>query len=267
MNRTALIPTPRWRNFGIVAHVDAGKTTLTERVLWKAGVIHRPGEVHDGTTTTDHGDIERERGITIGAAAVRCAWTPDGGHPHRLTLIDTPGHIDFAIEVERSLRVLDGAVFVLCAVGGVQPQSETVWRQAQRHGVPAVAFVNKMDREGADFERVLGELRERLGATPTPVALPLGAGADFAGVVDLIGRAVWTCPDGQTAVCRPWQAAETDRWSRAREALVAAVADFDEPVMAAYVAGDDVDAEDSRVPFERARWPDASDRVCFDEAN
>ncbi|MEW6383234.1 MAG: GTP-binding protein, partial [Pseudomonadota bacterium] len=139
----------RRRNLGIIAHIDAGKTTLTERLLWKSGEIHRVGEVHDGNATTDFSAIERERGITIGAAAVQAQWAPRDLPPHRLTLIDTPGHIDFAIEVERSLRVLDGAVAVFSAVDGVQPQSETVWRQARRHRVPLIAFVNKMDRVGA----------------------------------------------------------------------------------------------------------------------
>jgi elongation factor G len=181
----------RWRNLGIIAHVDAGKTTLTERLLWASGAIHRIGEVHDGAATTDFDEIEQRRGITIGAAAVRIDWTRhDIGH--RLTLIDTPGHIDFAIEVERSLRVLDGAVAVFSAVDGVQPQSETVWRQAQRHRVPLLAYVNKMDRPGASFARVLAQMRDKLDATPLPIGFPLGEEAAFEGWVDLVDRVVVT---------------------------------------------------------------------------
>ena len=169
----------RWRNLGIIAHVDAGKTTLTERLLYASGAIHRIGEVHDGAATTDFSEIERRRGITVGAAAVRLDWAPQGEATHRLTLIDTPGHIDFAIEVERSLRVLDGAVAVFSAVDGVQPQSETVWRQAERHGVPRIAFVNKMDRPGADFARVLAQLRDKLGVEAWALGIPLGEPGTF----------------------------------------------------------------------------------------
>ncbi|WP_312786888.1 GTP-binding protein, partial [Stenotrophomonas indicatrix] len=176
----------RLRNLGIIAHIDAGKTTLTERLLWKTGEIHRVGEVHDGNATTDFSAIERERGITIGAAAVHAQWAPRDLPLHQLTLIDTPGHIDFAIEVERSLRVLDGAVAVFSAVDGVQPQSETVWRQARRHGVPLIAFVNKMDRIGASFERVLEQLQDKLRARPWALGVPLGSEGDFHGWVDLV---------------------------------------------------------------------------------
>jgi elongation factor G len=241
MNARHIIPPTRWRNLGIIAHVDAGKTTLTERLLWKTGAIHRTGEVHDGATTTDHMDLERERGITIGAAAVQCAWTPAGGKPHRLTLIDTPGHIDFAIEVERSLRVLDGAVAVFSAVAGVQPQSETVWRQARRHGVPLIAFVNKMDRPGADFDAVVAQMRERLGANPWIVARPLWEDEQMSGLVDLVGESVWSWPDG-TSTARPFTPAETDRYATERNALVAAVAEHDDELMAAYVSDLPVDA-------------------------
>ncbi|WP_330294673.1 elongation factor G [Streptomyces sp. NBC_00503] len=169
------------RNLGILAHVDAGKTTITERVLFATGAIHKRGEVHDGTTVTDFDAQERDRGITIFAAAVSCTW---GGH--RVNLIDTPGHVDFSDEVERSLRVLDGAVAVFDAVAGVEPQSETVWRQADRHGVPRIAFVNKLDRAGADLDTAVASLRERLGAVPLVVQLPIGAQDSFRGVVDLL---------------------------------------------------------------------------------
>ncbi|MFD9700241.1 elongation factor G [Lentzea sp. NPDC059081] len=178
------------RNLGILAHVDAGKTTLTERVLFATGATHKRGEVHDGTTVTDFDPQERDRGITIFAAAVSCTW--DG---HRINLIDTPGHVDFSDEVERSLRVLDGAVAVFDGVAGVEPQSESVWRQADRHGVPRIAFVNKLDRAGADFDRAVESLRTRLGTVPLVVQLPIGAEAGFTGVVDLVGMRALTWTD------------------------------------------------------------------------
>ncbi|MBQ4325387.1 MAG: GTP-binding protein, partial [Mailhella sp.] len=169
------------RNLGIIAHIDAGKTTLSERILFYTSKIHRMGEVHDGTATMDFMPEEQERGITIAAAASTCHWKD-----WTLNLIDTPGHVDFTIEVERSLRVLDGAVGVFCAVGGVEPQSETVWRQSESFGVPKLAFINKMDRVGADFAAVVDALRERLGATPAALTIPLGEGPDFYGVADVI---------------------------------------------------------------------------------
>jgi len=181
-------PIERYRNIGIMAHIDAGKTTTTERVLYYTGVSHKIGEVHDGAATMDWMEQEQERGITITSAATTCFWSGMGRQfeQHRINIIDTPGHVDFTIEVERSLRVLDGAVFVLCAVGGVEPQSETVWRQANKYHVPRMAFVNKMDRMGADFFRVVGQLEERLGATAVPVQVPIGAEETFSGVIDLI---------------------------------------------------------------------------------
>ena len=169
------------RNIGIVAHIDAGKTTTTERILFYTGKIHKHGDVHDGNTTTDFMVQERERGITIQSAAISCEWKGCS-----INIIDTPGHVDFTMEVERSLRVLDGAVCVFCAVGGVQPQSETVWRQADRYNVPRLAFVNKMDRMGADFQRVVDELRGKLKAEACPVEIPIGREESFSGVVDLI---------------------------------------------------------------------------------
>ena len=181
-------PIERYRNFGIMAHIDAGKTTTTERILFYTGVNHKIGEVHDGAATMDWMEQEQERGITITSAATTCFWTGmDRSLPqHRFNIIDTPGHVDFTIEVERSLRVLDGAVFVLCAVGGVQPQSETVWRQANKYGVPRLAFVNKMDRTGADFDKVVGQLKSRLGANPVPMQVPIGSEENFEGVIDLV---------------------------------------------------------------------------------
>lgn len=181
-------PIDRYRNIGIMAHIDAGKTTTTERVLYYTGVSHKIGEVHDGAATMDWMEQEQERGITITSAATTCFWKGMAGNypEHRINIIDTPGHVDFTIEVERSLRVLDGAVFVLCAVGGVEPQSETVWRQANRYGVPRMAFVNKMDRMGANFFRVVEQLKDRLGANAVPIQVPIGAEEGFEGVVDLI---------------------------------------------------------------------------------
>src|SRR5690606_32771104 len=171
-----------------MAHIDAGKTTTSERILFYTGVNHKLGEVHDGAATMDWMEQEQERGITIQSAATTCFWQgmDKSFQQHRFNIIDTPGHVDFTIEVERSLRVLDGAVFVLCAVGGVQPQSETVWRQANKYNVPRLAFVNKMDRTGANFKKVVGQLKSRLGANPVPMQVPIGAEDNFEGVIDLI---------------------------------------------------------------------------------
>jgi len=181
-------PIDRYRNIGIMAHIDAGKTTTTERVLYYTGVSHKIGEVHDGAATMDWMEQEQERGITITSAATTCFWSGMDNQfdEHRINIIDTPGHVDFTIEVERSLRVLDGAVAVFCSVGGVEPQSETVWRQATRYGVPRMAFVNKMDRDGADFLRVVEQIKTRLGSNPVPIQLPIGAEKEFEGVIDLI---------------------------------------------------------------------------------
>ncbi len=169
------------RNIGIMAHIDAGKTTTTERVLYYTGVSHRIGEVHDGKAVMDWMEQEQERGITITSAATVCQW-----RNHRINVIDTPGHVDFTIEVERSLRVLDGAVAVFCAVGGVEPQSETVWKQADRYGVPRIAFINKMDRSGADYLRVVDMMKARLATTPVLLQIPLGSEENFRGVIDLV---------------------------------------------------------------------------------
>ncbi|HIB84231.1 MAG TPA: GTP-binding protein, partial [Chromatiaceae bacterium] len=181
-------PINRYRNVGIMAHIDAGKTTTTERVLYYTGISHKIGEVHDGAATMDWMEQEQERGITITSAATTCFWSgmDKQFEEHRINIIDTPGHVDFTIEVERSLRVLDGAVAVFCAVGGVEPQSETVWRQADKYGVPRVCFVNKMDRSGADFLRVIEQVKDRLGGDAVPLQLPIGAEEHFEGVVDLI---------------------------------------------------------------------------------
>src|SRR5215510_4455910 len=189
-------PMERTRNIGIAAHIDAGKTTTTERILFYTGLIHKMGDVDDGNTVTDWMEQERERGITITSAATTCYWTqkPDGtykaheGVPHRINIIDTPGHVDFTAEVERSMRVLDGAVAVFCGVAGVQPQSETVWRQATKYRVPRIAFVNKMDRTGANFENALNDMRKKLGAYAYPIFLPIGKEDHFDGVIDVVNQ-------------------------------------------------------------------------------
>ncbi|MFD7401654.1 elongation factor G [Streptomyces sp. NPDC059866] len=221
--RTALNRRPTTvRNLGILAHVDAGKTTVTERILYATGTTHRRGEVHDGTTVTDFDPQERDRGITIFAAAVSCDW--DG---HRINLIDTPGHVDFADEVERSLRVLDGAVAVFDAVAGVEPQSESVWRQADRHGVPRIAFVNKLDRAGADLDTAVASIRERLHAAPLVVQLPIGAEDGFTGVVDLVRMRALVWADGAEAVVEePVPQELRDEAVRRRRLLEEAVAEL-----------------------------------------
>src|SRR5579883_3446002 len=177
------VPLELTRNIGIIAHIDAGKTTTTERILYYTGLIHQMGEVHEGTAFMDWMEQERERGITITAAATTCTW--DG---HRINIIDTPGHVDFTVEVERSLRVLDGGIVVFDAVAGVEPQSETVWRQADRYNVPRICFINKMDRVGAGFWRTIEMIRDRLGAKPVPLQIPIGQESTFQGVIDLLKR-------------------------------------------------------------------------------
>ena len=181
-------PIENYRNIGIMAHIDAGKTTTTERILYYTGVSHKIGEVHDGAATMDWMEQEQERGITITSAATTCFWKGSLGQfpEHRINIIDTPGHVDFTIEVERSLRVLDGAVAVFCAVGGVEPQSETVWRQANKYNVPRMVFVNKMDRAGADYFRVVEQIKTRLGSTPVTLQVPIGSEDQFKGIVDLL---------------------------------------------------------------------------------
>jgi len=233
-------PIDRYRNIGIMAHIDAGKTTTTERVLFYTGVSHKLGEVHDGNAVMDWMEQEQERGITITSAATTCFWSGmDKQFPeHRINIIDTPGHVDFTIEVERSLRVLDGAVAVFCAVGGVQPQSETVWRQATRYKVPRVAFVNKMDRTGANFERVVRQIRERLGARPVPIQLPIGAEENFEGVIDLIRMQAiyWDVEHmGTTYEARDIPAELQEAATAAHEFMVESAAETSEELMEAYL--------------------------------
>ena len=233
-------PIERYRNFGIMAHIDAGKTTTSERILFYTGVSHKIGEVHDGAATMDWMEQEQERGITITSAATTAFWSGmDKSLPqHRFNIIDTPGHVDFTIEVERSLRVLDGAVFVLCAVGGVQPQSETVWRQANKYAVPRLAFVNKMDRTGANFDKVVEQLKSRLGAYPVPMQVPIGAEDGFEGVVDLIKmKAVhWdTASQGTVFEYREIPANLADKAVEARAFMIEATAEANEELMDKYL--------------------------------
>ncbi len=235
-------PIERYRNIGISAHIDAGKTTTTERILFYTGVSHKIGEVHDGATQMDWMEQERERGITITSAATTCFWKGmDNSYPeHRINIIDTPGHVDFTIEVERSMRVLDGACMVYCAVGGVQPQSETVWRQANKYRVPRLAFVNKMDRTGANFFKVHDQMRARLKANPVPLQIPIGAEDSFAGVIDLIRMKsiVWDEPSqGMKFELQDVPAhlkEEAESW---REKMVEAAAEADEELMNKYLEG------------------------------
>ena len=242
-------PIERYRNFGIMAHIDAGKTTTTERILFYTGVNHKIGEVHDGAATMDWMEQEQERGITITSAATTCFWKGmDKALPeHRFNIIDTPGHVDFTIEVERSLRVLDGAVFVLCAVGGVQPQSETVWRQANKYAVPRLAFVNKMDRTGANFGKVVEQLRSRLGAYAVPMQVPIGAEEHFEGVVDLLKMKaiVWDMStQGNTFAYADIPANLVDESKKAREFMVEAAAEASEDLMNKYLEEGDLTEEE-----------------------
>jgi len=230
----------RYRNIGIMAHIDAGKTTTTERILFYTGISHKLGEVHDGNAVMDWMEQEQERGITITSAATTCFWSGmDKDWPeYRINIIDTPGHVDFTIEVERSLRVLDGAVAVFCAVGGVEPQSETVWRQATKYQVPRMAFINKMDRTGANFERVVGQIKQRLGARPVPIQLPIGAEEGFEGVIDLVKmRAIYwdTEAMGTSYEARDIPAELQDEAEAAREFMVETAAEASEELMDKYL--------------------------------
>jgi elongation factor G len=242
MARTA--PLERTRNIGIMAHIDAGKTTTTERILFYTGISYKIGEVHEGTAVMDWMVQEQERGITITSAATTCNW-----RDHRINIIDTPGHVDFTIEVERSLRVLDGAVAVFCGVGGVEPQSETVWRQADRYRVPRIAFVNKMDRVGADFDRVVRQMRERLAAAPVVLQLPLGKEEKFRGVIDLVRMKAIVWHDESLGAKYDEEDIPADMQAAAdaaRERLLEAVADVSEPLMEKYLNGEKLSEDEIR---------------------
>ena len=242
-------PLNRYRNIGICAHVDAGKTTTTERVLFYTGISHKIGEVHDGAAVMDWMEQEQERGITITSAATTCFWSgmEQQFDEHRVNIIDTPGHVDFTIEVERSLRVLDGAVVVFCGSSGVQPQSETVWRQANRYEVPRIVFVNKMDRAGADFERVVGQIKERLGATIVPIQYNIGAEDDFKGVIDLIKMKTITWNEADKGSTFEYTDIPEDLITKCdslREELVEAAAEANEELMEKYLESGDLDEGD-----------------------
>jgi elongation factor G len=233
-------PINRYRNVGIMAHIDAGKTTTTERILLYTGRTHKIGEVHDGSATMDWMEQEQERGITITSAATTCFWNGMDGQfdDHRVNIIDTPGHVDFTIEVERSLKVLDGACAVFCAVGGVEPQSETVWRQANKYNVPRIGFVNKMDRAGADFLRVVEQVKTRLGANPVPMQIAIGAEDAFEGVVDLIRmKAIyWNEADqGATYEVKDVPAELQDLADEKREFMIESAAEATEELMESYL--------------------------------
>ena len=242
---TRKVPLNLYRNIGICAHVDAGKTTTTERVLFYTGISHKIGEVHDGAATMDWMEQEQERGITITSAATTCFWKGMRSqfNEHRINIIDTPGHVDFTIEVERSLRVLDGAVVVFCGSSGVEPQSETVWRQANRYKVPRIAFVNKMDRAGADFLRVVGQIKDRLGATPVPIQLPIGAEDDFKGIIDLMRMKAlyWDGDDMGTSYREEDIPSDLlDQSNEYREAMLESVAEASEELMEKYLENGDL---------------------------
>ena len=242
-------PIGRYRNIGIVAHVDAGKTTTTERILFYTGLSHKIGEVHDGAATMDWMEQEQERGITITSAATTCFWQGMDAQfdQHRINIIDTPGHVDFTIEVERSLRVLDGAVVVLCGSSGVQPQTETVWRQANKYHVPRMVFVNKMDRAGADFMSVVHQLKDRLGANPVPLQMTIGAEEGFKGVVDLIKNKaiIWSEADqGMTFEYAEVPAELVDQVEEMREVMIEAAAEATEELMDKYLEGGELTEEE-----------------------
>ncbi len=238
------------RNIGIMAHIDAGKTTATERILFYTGISHRLGEVHDGAATMDWMEQERERGITITSAATTCYWDD-----HRINIIDTPGHVDFTVEVERSLRVLDGAVAVFCAVGAVQPQSETVWRQANKYGVPRMAFVNKMDRTGADFYNVIEQMKVRLKATPVPLQIPIGSEAEFRGVVDLMSMKAFIWDDETLGKAFKEIDIPEELKEKAddfRKVMIEAIADYDDNLMEKYLMEEEITVEEIEAAFRKA---------------
>ena len=238
------VPLERVRNIGIIAHIDAGKTTTTERILYYTGRIHKIGEVHEGAAEMDWMEQEKERGITITSATTTCFWKD-----HRINIVDTPGHVDFTIEVERSLRVLDGAVTILCSVGGVQPQTETVWRQADKYGVPRIIFVNKMDRIGADFFKVVADVEEKLGAKPVPLQIPVGAEDEFKGVVDLITMKAIIWEEETLGAKFHYEEIPEDLKDLAeeyREKMIEALADVDEEIMMKYLEGEEISEEEIR---------------------
>jgi len=245
-----LVPLEKTRNIGIMAHIDAGKTTTTERILYYTGVSHKIGEVHDGTATMDWMEQEQERGITITSAATTCSWKD-----HRINIIDTPGHVDFTIEVERSLRVLDGAVAVFCSVGGVEPQSETVWRQADKYRVPRIAFINKMDRVGADFFRGVAMIKDRLKANPLPIQLPIGKEDTFVGVIDLVEMKAIIWDDeslGAKFKVEEIPASELELAQEYREKMIEELSSNDDALMEKYLAGEELTVDEVRAAIRNS---------------
>jgi len=249
------------RNIGIAAHIDAGKTTTSERILYYSGAVHKIGEVHEGTAVTDWMEQERERGITITAAAISCAWNastgPWEGINQRINIIDTPGHVDFTAEVERSMRVLDGAIAVFCAVAGVQPQSETVWRQANKYNVPRIAFVNKMDRTGAEFFRAVDEMREKLGANAHPLFIPIGAEENFTGLIDLVQQVAYIFGEEEDELgLKPKTSAIPAEYAEQaqeyRDKLLEAVSDFDDVIAEKYLGGEDISIAELQIGIRKA---------------
>ena len=252
-------PLEKTRNIGIMAHIDAGKTTTTERILYYTGRIHKLGETHEGGATMDWMVQEQERGITITSAATTCHWKG-----HRINIIDTPGHVDFTVEVERSLKVLDGAVAVFCAKGGVEPQSETVWRQATSYGVPRLAYVNKMDITGADFFNVVNMMKERLGANAVPIQLPIGKEADFVGLVDLVEQKaiIYHNDDGKNTDDAPIPEDMADEVEEWRGNLLEAIAEQDEEVLEKYLSGEEISVEEIRRCIRKATIANEMVPVC-----
>ena len=242
-------PLDHVRNIGIMAHIDAGKTTTTERILFYTGRVHRLGETHEGSATMDWMEQEQERGITITSAATTCEW-----RGNQINIIDTPGHVDFTVEVERSLRVLDGAVSVFCAKGGVEPQSETVWRQATKYGVPRMAYINKMDVTGADFHRVVAMMRDRLGANAVPIQLPIGSEADFKGMIDLINMQaiIYTDDKGTVMEATAIPAELMDDAETYRAELIEAVAETDDALMEKFFEGEELTVEEIKAAIRKA---------------
>ena len=242
-------PLESTRNIGIMAHIDAGKTTTTERILFYTGKTHKLGEVHDGAATMDWMEQEQERGITITSAATTCYWKGN-----RINIIDTPGHVDFTVEVERSLRVLDGAVTVLCAKGGVEPQSETVWRQADKYQVPRMAYVNKMDIMGADFYRVVKMIKDRLKANPVPIQLPIGKEDTFRGIVDLINMEADIYYDdlGKDIRVEPIPEDMKELAEEYRQQMIESIAETDEALFEKYCAGEDISADEMKKALRKA---------------
>ncbi|MEG2316756.1 MAG: GTP-binding protein, partial [Clostridia bacterium] len=242
-------PLEKVRNIGIMAHIDAGKTTTTERILFYTGRTHRLGEVHEGAATMDWMAQEQERGITITSAATTCQWKG-----HRINIIDTPGHVDFTVEVERSLRVLDGAVTVFCAKGGVEPQSETVWRQANKYKVPRMAYVNKMDIMGADFFRVVGMMRDRLSANAVPIQLPIGKEADFKGIIDLVRMKAEVYYDDEGKDVRDEEIPENllELAKEYRQKMIEAVAETDESLLEKFFDGEELSEEEINAAIRKA---------------